>query len=243
MKRSEINRQIQKSIELLNKYCITLPPFGYWTLADWNAHASCIEEIRSAMLGWDITDYGTGKFSTCGTVLFTVRNGVLAHPEIGSPYAEKYIILDEGQYLPCHCHKAKTEDIINRAGGLMQVYLWNSLACGKRAPNGTVKVHADGIVKTVKAGEPFDVLPGQSIRMTPGMYHIFGAKAGGGPLICGEVSSVNDDQTDNYFVDDCPRFARIIEDEAPVHPLCNEYTKLVPCVQTQDNAPCGASLS
>jgi len=234
MKRSQINNQIVKSIGLLRQYHITLPAFAYWSLAEWNRHAAETDEIRSAMLGWDVTDYGTGRFEECGAVLFTVRNGVLAHPEIGSPYAEKYIILDEGQYLPCHCHKVKTEDIINRAGGVMRVRLWNSLPGGGPNMNGVVRVRSDGLVRTVAAGEPFDVLPGQSVRLVPGMYHVFGAKTGCGPLICGEVSSVNDDRTDNYFTESYPRFARIEEDEPPLHPLCNEYTRLVPCLKADD---------
>ena len=56
------------------------------------------------------------------------------------------------------------------------------------------------------------------------MYHIIAAK--NGALIAGEVSSVNDDKTDNYFAEPVSRFADIEEDEAPLYPLCNEYDKL-----------------
>jgi len=58
------------------------------------------------------------------------------------------------------------------------------------------------------------------------MYHIFGAKEGYGPLIVGEVSAVNDDNTDNYFSEPTARFADIEEDEAILYPLCNEYDVL-----------------
>ena len=50
---------------------------------------------------------------------------------------------------------------------------------------------------------------------------MFGAK--NGDLIAGEVSSINDDQTDNFFAEPVSRFADIVEDEKPIHLLCNEY--------------------
>ena len=44
-----------------------------------------------------------------------------------------------------------------------------------------------------------------------------GPKPGCGDLIVGEVSKVNDDNTDNYFMEPTARFADIEEDE-PIHP-------------------------
>ena len=58
------------------------------------------------------------------------------------------------------------------------------------------------------------------------MAHIFGPQAGT-DLIAGEVSAINDDNTDNYFLEDTRRFAEVDEDEPILHPLCNEYDKLV----------------
>ena len=68
--------------------------------------------------------------------------------------------------------------------------------------------------------------PGNSVRITPFVYHVFGAKQGEGDLVAGEVSSINDDNTDNYWATEMERFAAIEEDEAPLHPLCNEYDRL-----------------
>ncbi|MBR6812253.1 MAG: D-lyxose/D-mannose family sugar isomerase [Oscillospiraceae bacterium] len=227
MKRSHINSAIAWAKDLFKTHCITLPPFAYWNHKQWEENADkCKDEIFPAMLGWDVTDYGQDRFSELGAVLFTVRNGVSDKPSVGSPYAEKYIILSPGQYLPCHCHKVKTEDIINRAGGIMRIMLWNSLPQGGLDPESDVVFSCDGMMRTVKAGEPFDLTPGSSLRMAPGVYHIFGAAEEGGALICGEVSSINDDVTDNYFTEQYPRFTEIEEDEAPLHPLCNEYAKL-----------------
>ncbi len=227
MKRSEINAAITWAKALLEKHCVTLPPLAYWSMHDWGKNAAaCKSEIFAAGLGWDVTDYGQDRFAELGAVLFTVRNGVADDASIGAPYAEKYILLSPGQFLPCHCHKVKTEDIINRAGGIMRVMLWNSLSEGGPDPVSDVVFSCDGVMRTVKAGEAFDLHPGSSLRMAPGIYHIFGAASEGDALICGEVSSINDDVTDNYFTEQYPRFTTVEEDEEILHPLCNEYAKL-----------------
>ena len=69
------------------------------------------------------------------------------------------------------------------------------------------------------------VEPGNSISLTPYIAHIFGAKPGS-DLVVGEVSSINDDNTDNYFLEKSLRFTNIEEDEPIACPLCNEYENL-----------------
>ncbi|MBC5648011.1 D-lyxose/D-mannose family sugar isomerase [Christensenella tenuis] len=226
MKRSEIQKEIKWAGELLKKHCFYLPEFAEWTLGEWKKNAEKIDVIRATMRGWDITDYGMGDFKTVGSVLFTLRNGVVGR-NIGTPYAEKVIPLHEGQRLPMHFHAVKTEDIINRGGGMMYMKLYNALPDGEPDREGHVNVSVDGILKTIGAGEEFLVGPGSSVSLTPRMYHIFGAKQGYGDLIVGEVSSVNDDNTDNYFYEKVSRFAEIEEDEELVYPLCNEYEKVL----------------
>ena len=226
MKRSEINAAIHWAEAQLSIANITLPRFAYWSMDKWRAHRDELDTIRTVMQGWDITDFGTGDFEHIGAVLFTVRNGSLTHPGVGSPYAEKYILLREGQRLPSHYHASKTEDIINRGGGVMTMRLWNSRPDGSVDTESDVDVWSDGLKMTVKPGEPFDITRGNSVRLTPYMYHIFGAKMGCGPLIVGEVSAVNDDNTDNYWAEPTARFADIEEDEPIFYPLCNEYDKL-----------------
>lgn len=46
---------------------------------------------------------------------------------------------------------------------------------------------------------------------------------GSGPVLLGEVSQCNDDNTDNRFNPPVGRFPEIEEDEAPYCLLCNEY--------------------
>ena len=227
MKRSEINSAITWAKELLKENNIRLPGMAYWDMDKWGENKDRLETIRKVMMGWDITDFGTGKFDEIGAVLYTVRNGDMNDPSIGVPYCEKYILQKEGQRLPKHYHVYKTEDIINRAGGVLQVFLWNADPETGEQMETDVHVYQDGIEHVYKAGEEILIYPGDSISLAPYIAHIFGPKAGYGDAIIGEVSRVNDDNTDNYWLEDTYRFSEIEEDEPVVHPLCNEYAKLI----------------
>ena len=44
-------------------------------------------------------------------------------------------------------------------------------------------------------------------------------------MLVGEVSTVNDDNTDNKFHQPVGRFPQIEEDEPPLHLLINDYGK------------------
>lgn len=135
--------------------------------------------------------------------------------------------MKDGQRLPKHYHVMKTEDIINRTGGALQVFLWAADPKTGKVTGDSVSVWQDGILNIYKPGEEIIIQPGGSISLTPYIAHIFGPKPGSGDLVVGEVSAVNDDVTDNYFLEDTSRFAKIEEDEAPLCPLCNEYDALV----------------
>lgn len=225
MKRSEVNAALVWAKELLKKNNIRLQDNAYWSMDEWKANKDKIDTIKTLMLGWDISDFGTGKFDEIGAVLYTVRNGRMGDESIGVPYCEKYLLFKEGQRLPKHYHVYKTEDIINRANGVMALYLWNTDEEGNQLDT-DVTVPMDGIERTFKAGEEILVYPGNSVTLKPHVAHIFGPKAGCGELVAGEVSKVNDDNTDNYFLEQTYRFAKIEEDEAILHPLCNEYDVL-----------------
>ncbi len=223
MKRSKINEELKAAKVLLEKYQIQLPPFAHWNLEEWRARQGQTAVIRELMLGWDITDFGNDDYDRFGAVLFTLRNGSLTDPSVGTPYAEKLIVLKEGQRLPLHHHASKTEDIINRGGGMLAIKLYNTRPDGSVDEVSYVKVDLDGITHTVKAGEEILIPGGHSITLRPFMYHIFWAKEGYGELICGEVSAINDDLTDNYNAEPVSRFSTVEEDEPILHPLCNEY--------------------
>ena len=119
MKRSQINGAVAWAKARLKEHDIHLPRAAYWDLDAWRANADKLSTIKKVMMGWDVTDFGTGDFENVGGVLYTVRNGKLDDASVGVPYCEKYIIMKEGQRLPKHYHVYKTEDIINRAGGVL----------------------------------------------------------------------------------------------------------------------------
>jgi D-lyxose ketol-isomerase len=228
MKRSEINEAIKQSKLLLEKNNFRLPSFAYWTIGQWKENKDKISILSQVMQGWDITDFGSGNFKEVGAVLFTIRNGDINNKGVGTPYAEKIIILqhEEGQKIPMHCHRLKTEDIVNRGGGILIIQLYSSDANGEINKNKDVEVYIDGIKHRFKAGEIIEINQGDSITLTPYIYHAFWAKKGAGDLILGEVSTINDDNTDNVFTEPASRFSEIEEDEAIIHPLVNEYKKI-----------------
>src|SRR5688572_10450961 len=223
MKRSEINTLIDNAITLLHKHQVTLPPFAYWTPEDWARKGPECDEIRQCKLGWDITDFGSGEFEKVGLVVFTVRNGhhKLA-PYTAKTYAEKILIIRENQHTPMHHHVKKAEDIICRGGGNLLIKVYNKAPGGGLADT-DVEVSLDGVRHRVKAGHTFRLTAGESITLTPLLYHEFWAEPGSGTSLCWEVSSVNDDETDNSFLEKIGRFPSIDEDVPVTHKLCTEY--------------------
>ena len=225
MKRSEINKAIKIAMERLEEFKISLPFFGYWTMNDWKNNENISRIIRKRMLGWDVTDFGSGDFAHCGATLFTVRNGDKDDAELKMPYAEKYIILSDvtEQEIPLHYHIKKSEDIINRGGGVLCVQLYRMSSDGGIDKGKDVTVYTDCKENVLKPGEIIEIMPGNSITLEPYVYHRFYAKKGCGLLIVGEVSKVNDDNTDNVFLKKSERFIEVEEDTGILYPLVNEY--------------------
>lgn len=223
MKRSEINALIVDAKEFFESFQFKLPPWAFWTPEDWKGQSDL--EIVQNQLGWDLTDYGAGDFEKRGLILFTIRNGNLS---VGHPkkYAEKIMIVREGQICPMHFHWSKTEDIINRGGGNLVIELYGSTP-DEELGGEPITVMVDGIPRTVEPGGKVVLTPGESIFLEQGMYHRFYGEAGKGKVLVGEVSSVNDDNTDNRFHQPQPRFPDIDEDEAPLHLLCTDYPNYV----------------
>ena len=126
MKRSRINEIIAEADAFIRSLGYILPPFAYWTPDEMQGAPREIGGIVDARLGWDITDYGQGKFDELGLFLFTVRNGTLADLKRGSGmlYAEKIMISRKDQLSPMHRHVIKAEDIINRGGGKLVLELF-----------------------------------------------------------------------------------------------------------------------
>ncbi|MBP8972243.1 MAG: D-lyxose/D-mannose family sugar isomerase [Anaerolineae bacterium] len=224
MKRSEINRAIAHAIAFLQARQFPLPPWAYWSPDQWRGKGDEVAEIVACGLGWDITDFGSGDFERVGLTNFNLRNGIVHKTR--KAYCEKVLIVEENQVTPLHTHRLKLEDIINRGGGNLVIELF--LGDGDfRLTDKPVTVRIDSIARTVPASGKVVLTPGESIFLEPGVFHKFYGEAGAGTVLVGEVSSVNDDQTDNVFYEDQPRFPQIIEDEEPSYLLVNDYKKYV----------------
>ncbi len=210
---------------LIEAHGFELPDFCKWTPEEWQRKSAKYDEIRDNMLGWDITDFGSGDFDRVGFALITLRNGNLGMEQYKKPYAEKLLMLNEGQYAPMHFHWSKMEDIINRGGGNIRIHVYNSLSDGGMDKESDVTVYSDGRCYTVAAGTQVRLTPGNSITIMQGVYHDFNVEQGTGAVLLGEVSMVNDDKADNRFLEPIGRFPAIGEDEAPYRLLCNKYPK------------------
>jgi len=224
MKRSEINQYIESTIAFLDQMNFRLPPWAFWTPEQWKGKYETCGEVIDNMLGWDLTDFGSGNFHKQGLILFTIRNG--NYKKDKKTYAEKVMIVGEMQETPMHFHWSKMEDIICRGGGNLVVDLCNSDEKeGFSDQSFTVKI--DGVVRHFKPYESVTLTPGESICLEQGMYHRFYGEAGRGKVFVGEVSAVNDDASDNCFNPSVGRFPAIIEDEEPIHLLAADYKRYI----------------
>jgi len=225
MRRSEVNRIVAEAEGFIRSFGVVLPPFAAWSPEAFRAETE-IGDLVGARLGWDVTDYGQGRFDELGLVLFTLRNG---RPEdlaagSGRVYAEKLLISREGQLAPMHRHVRKTEDIINRGGGTLVLQLHACASDGAPDTGAGVELACDARRRRLAPDEPLRLAPGESVTLTPEIWHAFWAE--GGDVLVGEVSTVNDDETDNIFRDAFPRFSEIDEDVGPTRLLVSDYARV-----------------
>jgi D-lyxose ketol-isomerase len=220
MKRSEINQAIIESKKMMENYSWVLPQWGYWSKEDYINEPSVSKYLKDHQMGWDVTDFGKGLFNEQGITLFCIRNGIQGNAQ-DKPYAEKLLFMREGQEIPFHSHKVKLEDIINRGGGdlAIEFVMVNEHLKEK---NENINILVDGVQVEVEPHEPLILKRGQSVTVERNIYHKFYAVKGTGMVMAGEVSQVNDDNNDNYFLEPVGRFTQIEEDEQPIHPLWNE---------------------
>jgi len=223
MRRSDINAIVAAADETIRSFGFVLPPFAGWSPHEFVNRREAAKHLIDARCGWDVTDYGAGRFGELGLVLFTLRNGRLADLQRGSGmcFAEKLLISRRDQLSPMHTHVVKAEDIINRGGATLVVELFGSDDRGRFAEDRGVVVLCDGIRREFGPGERLKLAPGESVTLMPGDWHGFWAE--GGDVLIGEVSTVNDDETDNIFRDPIGRFADVEEDVPPTRLLVSDY--------------------
>lgn len=159
---------------------------------------------------WDVTDFGLGDWRRYGLVLINLAD----EPE----YCEKLMYAKEGMTTPAHCHAKKTEDIICR-NGVLRIQLWAGKpeqSAGKMA-----RVKLNGEFCELGSGFILDLHSGHRIKLTPGIYHEFVPLSE--ECVIGEVSTANDDISDNFFINsEVGRYPEIDEDEPPVVRLLSD---------------------
>jgi D-lyxose ketol-isomerase len=218
LKRSEIEAAIDAAVAMAGEHRFPLPPFAAWSREQWVDHAAELQVPLERGLGWDVTDFGRGDFARTGLTLLTLRNGTLAEQAagLGQTYAEKLLHVRVGQETPFHLHPRKTEDILNRGGGDLVVELVHP-----DDPDETVRALVNGSPRTVAPGERLRLTPGEGVQVPRGIRHRFWAE--GEEVLGGEVSSVNDDEGDNVFLLESPRYPGIDEDVPARRLLVGEY--------------------
>ena len=218
LKRSEIESAIDAAVALAERHRFPLPPFASWARERWIEQAAELRVPLERGLGWDVTDFGRGDFLRTGLTLLTLRNGTLAEQAagLGQTYAEKLLHVRVGQETPFHLHPRKTEDILNRGGGELVVELVHP-----DEPDSSVRALVNGAPRTIAPGERLRLGPGEGVQVPRGIRHRFWAE--GDEVLGGEVSSVNDDESDNVFLVASPRYPGIDEDVPARRLLVGEY--------------------
>ena len=226
MKRSFLDARIEAMLVACGRHGQRLPPFALWGEDDYRADAVAARRIAERGLGWNVVEFKPGAFTADGLSVFTLRMGDwrrLADGR-GRLYAEKVMYAEDGQRTPHHYHVVKTEDVINRGGARLVVEL--------------VKVDRGGAplkerfraVKDVKAldlgpGDRVTLEPGESLTLEPFVAHAFWAE--GGAVLGGEVSLVNDNASDNYFLPPLPAPAPIEEDRPKRYLTVRDHSRFI----------------
>ena len=222
LRRSVINRSIEEAEEAFRRFGIQLPPLAFLKAQEWGRCGPEWDEVRDCMLGWDVTDFGSGRFEEIGRTLFTLRNGTTRKPGYPKTYAHKLLFDPEIQRAPAHFHLSKMEDICCLAGGNILVQL-RSANPDNTPSDEPLIVKVDGVARRIAAGEIVRLKPGTSVCIPPRTIHQFWGEEGCGLTVSSEVSSVCDDWSDNFFLEPAERFPRIEEDAPRTHYLCHEY--------------------
>jgi D-lyxose ketol-isomerase len=219
MLRSEVDALIDDALDRFERQGLVLPPWARFSSADWAARPAQARFCAEHQMGWDVTDFGSGDFAARGLLLLCTRNGIQGRPG-ERPYAEKLMVVRDGQETPFHFHAVKSEDIINRGGGNLVVEV--TRFTDDVETTGVEEVLIDGDVRRLPPRSPVVLSPGESITLMPGQMHRF---YGRGIVLVGEVSQTNDDNGDNFFLDPVGRFAAIVEDRPVRYPLWTELER------------------
>jgi D-lyxose ketol-isomerase len=226
MRRSFVDGRIDAMLEFCARQNFALPPFSRWSGAQYRADPDAARRIAEAGLGWNVVEFKPGGFASEGLTLITTRMGNWRDLSKGRGrlYGEKVIMALDGQRTPHHYHLVKTEDILNRGGGRFVIELFKVNEAGVRSAD-RFDVLKDAKIVNLGPGDRIALEPGESIVLEPLIAHAFWAE--GGAVLAGEVSLVNDDATDNYFVPPLSPPSPIEEDAPARYVTTRDHSALV----------------
>jgi hypothetical protein len=162
---------------------------------------------------WDVTGFGLGDFNKYGLTLVNLTE----LPQ----YCEKIMFARAGQITPIHKHISKQEDIICRIGVLAMQLFATDQEENFSQHDGEVEVLHNGKPARFQSGTTLYLQAGERVTLPPASFHQFW------PLseycIIGEVSTYNDDKSDNVFVNkNVGRFEPVEEDEPALYRLISD---------------------
>ncbi|PYE85656.1 D-lyxose/D-mannose family sugar isomerase [Pseudoroseicyclus aestuarii] len=221
MRRSRINTVMAEAAEVVRSQGLHLPPWAWWSPAEFMARRDSARGVIEAGCGWEVTDYGTGDFDRSGLVLFTLRNVTPADRAQGTGYAERLLVSRQDQLSPMRSHTHGAGDIINRGGAALVVELYGSDDRGGFAKGRGGRVLRDGIACDFAPGDRIRLQPGESLTLRPGDWHAFWGE--GGSVLIGTVSTAGDTAGDTLFRDEIGPFGPVEEDASPEHLLVSDY--------------------
>ena len=136
------------------------------------------------------------------------------------PFFTRSFRIDLPVVLEPNTHQGKQEDIICRVGTLA-IQLFPGDDQGRCQQHGHVRLLRNGKEVEYPAGTTLYLQQGERVTLRPGMYHEFWPVA---PYaIIGEVSTYNDDASDNFFVNpDVGRYEEIEEDVPAMYRLVSD---------------------
>ena len=198
MKRSAINAIMRESEAFMRSFGFILPPFSRWSPDEMRARKGEIDGITGASLGWDITDFGLGDFEQTGLFLFHRAQRPLCRSAARTRHAlcRKGDDRPQGSgdaNAPASSEGRRHHQSRRRHAGDRAVWRYRRPV---RPVQGT-RVATDGIWRELAPGHKLRLSPGESVTLMPGDWHAFWGE--GADVFVAEVSTVNDDNTDNIF--------------------------------------------
>ena len=71
MLRSFIDDAIADALDVCARYGAALPGFATWSPEEALLHPGALERMIAGGLGWNVVEFGSGRFATDGLVVFT----------------------------------------------------------------------------------------------------------------------------------------------------------------------------